>query len=87
MVEGSAVLRGNRNKRRPQAAVRAVFTLRLSDEAFDQIGILAADGHCPMITYIAYARIRRLEETKRGHGQIHAGPAADASKAQRTGGR
>lgn len=36
------------------ATNKRVFTLRLSDEVFDKIGILATDEHRSMTKYIKY---------------------------------
>lgn len=41
---------------------KRVFTLRLSDEVFDKIGILATKEHRSMTNYIEYVLIQHLEE-------------------------
>lgn len=42
-----------------------VFTLRLSDEVFDKIGILATNEHRSTTNYIEYVLIRHLEEIEK----------------------
>ena len=44
---------------------KCVFTLRLSDEAFDKIGVLATKEHRSMTNYIEYVLIRHLEEIEK----------------------
>lgn len=56
------------------ATNKRVFTLRLSDEVFDKIGILATNEHRSMTNYIEYVLIRHLEEIEKEHGEIHAEP-------------
>ena len=43
------------------ATSKRVFTLRLSDEVFDQIGKLAAQEHRSMTNYIEYVLIQHLQ--------------------------
>lgn len=43
------------------ATNKRVFTLRLSDDVFDKIGILAANEHRSMTSYIEHVLIRHLE--------------------------
>jgi len=52
------------------ATNKRVFTLRLSDEVFDKIGILATNEHRSMTNYIEYILMRHLEEVEREHGVI-----------------
>lgn len=52
------------------ATNKRVFTLRLSDEVFDKIGILASNEHRSMTNYIEYVLMRHLEETEKEHGVI-----------------
>ncbi len=52
------------------ATNKRVFTLRLSDEVFDKIGILAANEHRSMTNYIEYILMRHLEEVEKEHGVI-----------------
>lgn len=56
------------------ATNKRVFTLRLSDEVFDKIGILATNEHRSMTNYIEYVLICHLEEIEKEHGEIHAEP-------------
>ena len=52
------------------ATNKKVFTLRLSDEVFDKIGILATSEHRSLTNYIEYALIQHLEKVEREHGII-----------------
>lgn len=52
------------------AANKRVFTLRLSDEVFDKIGILAANEHRSMTNYIEYVLIQHLEQVEKESGRI-----------------
>lgn len=47
------------------ATNKRVFTLRLSDEVFDKIGILATNEHRSMTNYIEYVLMKHLEETEK----------------------
>ena len=47
------------------ATNKRVFTLRLSDEVFDKIGILATNEHRSMTNYIEYVLLRHIEETEK----------------------
>lgn len=44
------------------ATNKRVFTLRLPDEVFDKIGILATKDHRSMTNYIDYVLVKHLEE-------------------------
>lgn len=52
------------------ATNKRVFTLRLSDEVFDKIGILATNEHRSLTNYIEYVLIRHLEEVEQEQGEI-----------------
>ncbi len=52
------------------ATNKRVFTLRLSDEVFDKIGILATEDHRSMTNYIEYVLMKHLEEIERDNGEI-----------------
>ena len=52
------------------ATNKRVFTLRLSDEVFDKIGILATDEHRSMTNYIEYVLIQHLEQIEKERGEI-----------------
>ncbi len=52
------------------ATSKKVFTLRLSDEVFDKIGILATSEHRSLTNYIEYVLIQHLEEVEKEHGTI-----------------
>ena len=51
------------------ATSKRVFTLRLSDEVFDQIGKLAAREHRSMTNYIEYVLIQHLQAVERNEQQ------------------
>ena len=44
------------------ATNKRVFTLRLSDEVFDKIGVLATKEHRSITNYIEYVLLKHLEE-------------------------
>ena len=52
------------------ATNKRVFTLRLSDEVFDKIGILATNEHRSMTNYIEYVLIQHLEQVEKKRGRI-----------------
>lgn len=52
------------------ATNKRVFTLRLSDEVFDKIGILATSEHRSLTNYIEYILIKHLEDVEKEHGEI-----------------
>ena len=52
------------------ATNKRVFTLRLSDEVFDKIGIRATDEHRSMTNYIEYVLIQHLEQIEKERGEI-----------------
>ena len=58
---------------RNMATNKRVFTLRLSDEVFDKIGILATKEHRSMTNYIEYVLMQHLEQMEREHGEIETG--------------
>ena len=47
------------------ATNKRVFTLRLSDEVFDKIGVLATKQHRSMTNYIEFVLLKHLEEVER----------------------
>ena len=55
------------------ATNKRVFTLRLSDEVFDKIGILATREHRYMTNYIEYVLIQHLEQVEQEKGRIDTG--------------
>lgn len=55
---------------RDMATNKRVFTLRLSDEVFDKIGVLATNEHRSMTNYIEYVLIQHLEQIEKEHGKI-----------------
>ncbi|MDO5422101.1 MAG: hypothetical protein Q4F41_00060 [Eubacteriales bacterium] len=52
------------------ATNKRVFTLRLSDEVFDKIGVLATNEHRSMTNYIEYVLIQHLEQVEKERGKI-----------------
>ena len=58
------------NGGRDMATNKKVFTLRLSDEVFDKIGILATSEHRSLTNYIEYVLIQHLEKVEKEHGII-----------------
>lgn len=52
------------------ATNKRVFTLRLSNEVFDKIGILATNEHRSMTNYIEYVLMQHLEQMEKEHGII-----------------
>ena len=52
------------------ATNKRVFTLRLSDEVFDKIGILATREHRSMTNYIEYVLIKHLTEVEQENGEL-----------------
>jgi hypothetical protein len=58
---------------RNMATNKRVFTLRLSDEVFDKIGILATKEHRSMTNYIEYVLMQHLEQIEKEHREIETG--------------
>ncbi len=52
------------------ATNKRVFTLRLPDEVFDKIGILATREHRSMTNYIEYVLMKHLSEIEQETGEI-----------------
>ena len=52
------------------ATNKRVFTLRLPDEVFDKIGILATREHRSMTNYIEYVLMQHLAEVEQENGEI-----------------
>ncbi|MCU6701344.1 hypothetical protein [Muriventricola aceti] len=55
------------------ATNKRVFTLRLSDEVFQKIGILATNEHRSVTNYIEFVLLKHLEDVEREQGEIKAG--------------
>lgn len=53
------------------ATSKRVFTLRLSDEVFDKIGMLAIREHRSITNYIEFILLKHLEETEKAEGPIN----------------
>lgn len=54
------------------ATDKRVFTLRLQDEVFDKIGILATNEHRSMTNYIEYVLLKHITEIEEKDGKIKA---------------
>ena len=59
---------------------KRVFTLRLSDEVFDKIGILATREHRSMTNYIEYALLQHLEQMEQTCGPIESDENKEAEE-------
>lgn len=53
------------------ATNKKVFTLRLSDEVFDKIGVLATNEHRSMTNYIEHVLLKHLEEIEKENREIY----------------
>lgn len=52
------------------ATDKRVFTLRLSNEVFDKIGVLATIEHRSLTNYIEFVLLKHLEDIEREQGPI-----------------
>ena len=52
------------------ATNKRVFTLRLSDEVFDKIGVLATREHRSMTNYIEYVLLKHINDLEAERGEI-----------------
>ena len=52
------------------ATNKRVFTLRLSDEVFDEIGVLATREHRSMTNYIEYVLLKHINDIEAERGEI-----------------
>ena len=52
------------------ATNKRVFTLRMEDEIFEKIGILASLEHRSMTTYIEYVLLEHIRRYETENGQI-----------------
>lgn len=52
------------------ATNKRVFTLRLEDEVFDKIGILATNEHRSMTNYIEFVLLKHITEIEQERGEI-----------------
>lgn len=52
------------------ATSKRVFTLRLSEEVFEKIGVLATREHRSMTNYIEFILLQHLESAEREQGII-----------------
>lgn len=54
------------------ATSKKVFTLRLEDEVFDKIGILATREHRSITNYIEFILLKHISEVEAEEGMISA---------------
>lgn len=52
------------------ATRKRVFTLRLTDDVFDKIGVLATSEHRSMTNYIEFVLLKHIEEIEKESGEI-----------------
>ena len=52
------------------ATNKRVFTLRLEDEVFDKIGMLATNEHRSMTNYIEFVLLKHINEIENERGEI-----------------
>ena len=52
------------------ATNKRVFTLRLTDEVFDKIGLLATREHRSLTNYIEFVLLQHLEQVEREEGAL-----------------
>ena len=52
------------------ATNKRVFTLRLSDEVFDKIGVLATREHRSMTNYIEFVLLKHIHDIEAEQGEI-----------------
>ena len=52
------------------ATNKRVFTLRLSDEVFDKIGVLATREHRSMTNYIEFVLLKHINDIEAAQGEI-----------------
>lgn len=52
------------------ATNKRVFTLRLEDQVFDKIGVLATAQHRSMTNYIEYVLLRHIQEVEQGEEEL-----------------
>ena len=52
------------------ATNKRVFTLRMEDEIFEKIGILASSEHRSMTNYIEYVLLEHIRRYETENGQI-----------------
>ena len=52
------------------ATNKRVFTLRLEDDVFDKIGILATSEHRSVTNYIEYVLLKHITEFEQEKGKI-----------------
>lgn len=52
------------------ATNKRVFTLRMGDEVFDKIGVIATQEHRSMTNYIEFILLEHLARFEKEHGEI-----------------
>ncbi len=53
------------------ATNKKVFTLRLTDEVFDKIGVLATEEHRSLTNYIEFVLLKHIEDVEQERGTIN----------------
>ena len=53
------------------ATSKKVFTLRLTDEVFDKIGVLATEEHRSLTNYIEFVLLKHIEDVEQERGTIN----------------
>ena len=64
------------------ATTKRVFTLRLTDEVFDKIGILATKEHRSLTNYIEYVLLQHIDDIENKSVKIIAGDNAQKYEKQ-----
>ena len=65
------------------ATNKRVFTLRLSDEVFDKIGVLATADHRSMTNYIEHVLLLHIQQVESTQGAISVPEENDRTSAIR----
>lgn len=66
MIRNIELAKGDRE----MATNKRVFTLRLEDEVFDKIGVLATGEHRSLTNYIEYVLLQHIAQVEREKGPI-----------------
>jgi hypothetical protein len=61
------------------ATNKRVFTLRLHDEVFEKIELIARSQHRSMTNYIEYILLKHLSEYEKQHGPVKVDSSAPRS--------
>jgi hypothetical protein len=63
------------------ATNKRVFTLRLDDDVFDRIGILATNEHRSLTNYIEHVLLMHITEIEKEHGTVRQDKSSENTKA------